>query len=154
MPLPSFSWLPIERPSYSEPWENNPVPELVPFSLFWGSILDLKYATSCLINTYLPLSEGLDYTSKWQQRDGLHIKMFHFLRLVFRCFIAVVEIGMTFNTVRMQENTIFLLPLNAGWHSFMHSFIECLVGFRWFARPTWHNAKKQIKKTIPQSLHS
>lgn len=57
-------------------------------------------------------------------------------------FVAVVKIGVPLSIVRMLENRILFLPLNAGWHSFMHLFIECLVRIRWFARPTWHNTEK------------
>lgn len=122
-PLPFFSWLTTKGEYYSEPWENIPSPESVQFTLFLGSILNLKYSISCFINTYLPPREGLDYTSKWQQRDGLQMKMFSFLRLVFRCFIAIVEIGIPFNIVRMQKKHNFSFTLECRM-TFIYAFIQ------------------------------
>lgn len=53
------------------------------------------------------------------------MKIFSFLRLVFRCFVAVVEIAIAFNIVRMEENTLFLVTL-ACKMIFIYAYIHCL----------------------------
>lgn len=53
------------------------------------------------------------------------MKIFSFLRLVFRCFVTVVEMGIAFRIVRMQENMLFLVSL-ACKMTFIYAFIHCM----------------------------